>query len=169
MKILLVHTPFNYKKPLTIVSHLIRKVARTYYNHAAFLIEYNGLQFIIESDIHGVVKTPLKEWIREQSVKVYEIPAALEFNAHNKAMSMVSKLGYSFIDLLWFMPIFILTNKYYGLTKEESCNKPTCYEFIARVLNFNNWWRMTPNELKDELNERGYLCLGDFKAHDLLK
>lgn len=169
MKILLIHTPFNYKRPLTAVAHLIRKIAKTYYNHAAFLIEYNGLQYVVESDIHGVVRTPLKDWVRQQSVKVYEVPESIEFNTHNKAMSMVGKVGYSFFDLLWFMPIFILTNKYYGLTQDESKNKPTCYEFIARCLEFNNWWRMTPNELKDELYNRAYNYVGEFNAKDLIK
>ena len=170
MKIILVHTPFNPKKPLTIIAHLIRKIAGTFYNHCAFLVELNGLQYVLESDIKGVVKTPLKEWIKNQTCNVYEIPQELEFNAHNKANAMVGKLGYSFIDLLWFMPIFILTNKFYGMTIDESKNKPTCYEYVARVMEFSNWWRMTPNELKKELELRNYKQVGfNVHAKNLLK
>jgi hypothetical protein len=157
MKILLVHTPFDWKRPITILSHLIRKVARTFYNHASFLVEIKGVLYILESDINGVVKVKYVDWVKEQIISVYEIPDELQFKSGNRAKAMIGHFSYSFFDLLWFMPIYIFTNKWYGRTIEEASNKPTCYEYIARVMEFKNWYRMTPNELKTEMESRGFL------------
>jgi hypothetical protein len=155
MKILLVHTPFNWRRPLTLVAYLIRKVTGTYYNHACFLHEVDGHQLILESDIKGVVKTHLVDWAKQQIVAVYVIKDMPEA-AVKRAYSFVGQFSYSFMDLLWFMPLYLLTNKFYGRTVDEAKNKPTCYEYLARVLDMQNWHRMTPNEFSAECKKRGY-------------
>ena len=156
MKIELVHTPFEADRPLTTIPHLIRKVANTFFNHCSILQETNGLKWIVESDISGVVDVKLEKWVRHQIVDEFEIPSDQERYYHNRAQTMIGKFKYSFWDLIWFMPIYIFTKKWYGQTIEDSKNRPTCYEFVARVLEMDNWYRMTPNELKEELIRRGY-------------
>jgi hypothetical protein len=170
MKIILVHTPFKWSKPLTIISHLIRKVSKTFYNHASFLIEEDGEQLILESDIHGVVSEKLVDWVRNQTVSVYEVPAKLRPKVRKMAVESVGKFGYSFADLFWFMPIYIITNKWYGRTVDEAKNKPTCYEYLAKCLGFDNWFRMTPNEFKNEMEKRGFKQVSyNIKSKDLIK
>lgn len=153
MKILLVHTPFNWRRPLTIVSFLIRKVTGNYYNHCAFLDGFT----ILESDVHGVVSTSLKDWTRQQIVSVYDISelANIEF-VRRKAYSQIGKFKYSFADLLWFMPIYLLTGKWFGRTVEDSDNKPTCYEYVARCLNFENWHKMDPETFISQCKKYNY-------------
>jgi len=169
MKIILVHTPFKWSKPLTIVSHLIRKVTRTFYNHASFLLEENGEQLILESDMEGVISKPLVDWVRNQTVSVYEIPEEMVSIVKEKAIDSVGKVKYSFADLLWFMPIYIITNKWYGRTVDEAKNKPTCYEYLAKCLGLDNWYRMTPNEFKYEIEKRGFKQISyNIKSKDLI-
>lgn len=169
MKILLVHTPFDWKRPLTIVAYLIRKVTGNYYNHCAFLDEPLGKQEILESDINGVVRTPLVDWIKNQTVTVVEIPSELRVSSRMKAHSMVGRFGYSFVDLFWFMPIYIITGKFYGRKADTAKNKPTCYEYCAYCLDMSNWFRMTPDEFQSNLG-KGYKILNtNITAKQLLR
>ena len=157
MKILLVHTPFNIKRPLTIVSWLIRKVTGSRWNHCAIMVTINGVKFIVESDIKGVVMIPFKNWVKEQEVAVYGVLESSYRNA--KMYEKVGVSGYSFADLFWFMPIYLLTGQFYGRKVDGYSNKPTCYEFAAWVLDFKDWYKMTPEKFKNEL-ENSQLCTG---------
>lgn len=146
MKILLVHTPFNWKRPLTLIAYLIRKVTGTYWNHCAILIELNSYFFVVESDIKGVTITPYKNWVKEQTVKIYKVPDTDVLKS--KVLSKCGKVGYSFKDLFWFMPIYLLTGQFYGQKVDGFSNKPTCYEYVAWVLGLTSWYKMTPNDFE---------------------
>jgi hypothetical protein len=157
MKVLLVHTPFNIKRPLTIIAWLIRKVTKTHWNHCAILIKIDGVDFIIESDIKGVTMLPLKNWAKEQEVAVYGI---LEGSyRRNKILEKVGKVGYSFKDLFWFMPVYLITGQFYGQKVDGYSNKPTCYEFAAWWLDMQDWYMMTPANFKKQL-EDSKVCTG---------
>lgn len=157
MKILLVHTPFNIKRPLTIIAWLIRKVTGSKWNHCAIMVTINGVKFIVESDIKGVIMIPFKNWVKDQEVAVYGVLESSYRNA--KMYEKVGVSGYSFKDLFWFMPIYLLTGQFYGRKVNGYSNKPTCYEFAAWVLDFKDWYKMTPEKFKNEL-ENSKLCTG---------
>lgn len=150
MRILLVHTPFNWKRPLTIISYLIRRVTGSYWNHCAVLIELNGYHFIVESDIKGVVITPYKNWVKEQEVRIYKVPDTDILKS--RVLSKCGKVGYSFKDLFWFMPLYLITGQFYGQKVDGFSNKPTCYEFVAWLIGLRNWYKMTPNEFELNVN-----------------
>lgn len=154
MRILLVHTPFNWKRPLTIISWLIRKVTTSHWNHCALLVELHGQPFIIESDIKGVVMMPFKNWVRQQQIAVFN---TLE-SSHRmtNALKKVGVSGYSFADLFWFMPIYLLTGQFYGRKVDGYSNKPTCYEFAAWVHDFPDWYKIEPKTFINELYRRRY-------------
>ncbi len=150
MKILLVHTPFNWKRPLTLIAYLIRKVTGTYWNHCAVLIELNNYFFVVESDIKGVTITPYKNWVKEQTIKIYRVPDTDVLKS--KVLSKCGKVGYSFKDLFWFMPIYLFTGQFYGQKVDGFSNKPTCYEYVAWVLGLTSWYKMTPNTFEKFAN-----------------
>lgn len=144
MKILLVHTPFDWKRPLTLLAWAIRKATGSYWNHAAILVELHGDKFILESDIKGVRLVPYSAWVKKQIVEVWHV----WHPDYKKALSRVGYTGYGFMDLLWFMPIYLITKRFYGRKADESDNRPTCYEYVAWVLGFHNWFKMTPDKFR---------------------
>ena len=165
MKILLVHTPFEPKRPLTLIALGIRKVCKTHWNHCALLIELLGIKMIIESDIQGVRILPYKNWVKNQRVLIYDVPKVNR--DYSRALSKCGKVGYSFIDLFWFMPIYLITGQFYGRKVDGFSNKPTCYELVAWIINFENWYKMTPNQFIAQLEDNGYICEGSKKASEL--
>jgi len=166
MKALIVHTPLNWKRPLTFISWAIRKFAKTYYNHAAFLITIDKNQFIVEADMHGVILIPFKDWIKEQKVTVYKVPKSYRA----KALSKVGNTKYDFASLLFYQLINTVTGKYYGYTDErKAAEKFYCYEYLAWVLGLSKWYSMLPNPFKEWADDNLKLEFENIDAIELLE
>lgn len=166
MKAIIVHTPFNWKRPLTIVSWLIRKFTKTYYNHAAFIVTIDHNEFVLEADMKGVILIPLKDWVKEQVVTVYKMPKYYRA----KAMSKVGNTKYDFASLLFYGLINTLTGKYYGYTDDrKAAERFYCYEYLAWVLGIPKWYSMLPNPFKKWADENLKLEFEKISAKDLLE
>jgi hypothetical protein len=170
MQIVLVHSPLNWKRPLSLVGYLIRKITKTYWNHASFLITLYGQKFILESDIKGVVLIPFKEWVGEKTIMIYE--AQLSREDIVKAMSKIGVTKYDFASLLWFGLVRSVTGRYYGFTVERRAAKTFyCYEYLGWVMNMPNWYKVLPNEFVTYLEENKYRKVFEepVKAKTLIK
>lgn len=170
MKIIRVYKPFKWSKPLRIVSHIIRKVTGDRWHHVALLDE----QYISESDFKGVIQTYYKEWINDYQLQIIEVPSdEYEKNEYYKIIHYFvdAKPRYAFEDLLWmliwYFTKFLFGRGYFLGSKSKCKNYPTCYEYVARVLNMENWYRMTPTEFKNECDKRGYKVIAECSDKDL--
>lgn len=167
----LVNRPFSLMKPGTIVPYLIRKVTNTFWNHALLLIKIDNVWYILEADTPRVQMIPLSAYEDTKLIEVYPIEGESPegysnlFELQKKAMSVIYKVKYSLADLLWFMPIYIAFNKFFGRRYESFKNKMTCYEYVAWVLSLENWFRMTPNEFNAELQKKVYNPTGGMKFY----
>ncbi len=170
MQIVLVHSPLNFKRPLSIVGYLIRKITKTYWNHASFLVTIHGQKFILESDINGVVALPFKDWAMEKTIAIYNFDyGQVELN---KAWGKVGVTKYDFGSLLWFGLIRSLTGKYYGFTVErKAAKKFYCYEYLAWVMNMEGWYNILPNEFIARIEDMGLepIHAHPIKAKDLIE
>jgi hypothetical protein len=170
MQIVLVHSPLNWKRPLSLVGFLIRKITKTYWNHASFLTYAPGGQkFILESDINGVVAIPFKDWAKEQTIAIYDFDYGQA--EINKAWGKVGVTKYDFASLLWFGLVRSLTGKYYGFTVErKAAKKFYCYEYLAWVMGMPNYYNILPNEFIKQIEDMGLESLHGtpIKAKDLI-
>jgi len=164
LQILMVHTPFNWKRPLTIISHLIRKVTCHFFNHGSVRILLEGKWFIVESDIKGVILIPYEDWVKEQIVDVWIPPNAHEIEAANlpfnnktvrqRLLSKVGKTKYDFLSLFWFMLVYKLTGKFYGFTSERKATKTLyCFEYIAWAFGYKEWFKVDGGAMETALKE----------------
>lgn len=162
IKIMLVEVPFNWRKPLTIVAFLIRLFTGTKNNHASFIYKVGSVWYVIESDFSGVVKVKFTDWNKKnQLVTIYDLPSEYQtdpmmFRLKRSIDKEIGNKRYGLFDLIWFMPIYLITGKYYGRTIDQAENNPTCYEFLANKLNFDDWYKMTPHNFANQLDSRGY-------------
>lgn len=146
--IVLVHTPFNWKRPLTILSHLIRLFTKSFWNHAASIVEIWGINYIVESDINGVTILPYKDWVKNQTITVFRVPFVNKKEFSVRSMSKVGFVKYDFKGLLFYGPISLITNKWYGKSDERKAAKRFfCSEKVAWDHEFPNWYSMRPNQL----------------------
>lgn len=169
IRIILVHTPFNWRRPLTIISHLIRLVTGNFWNHAAILVRLGNSWFIVESDIKGVVLLPFKEWIKEQTIQVWKpLESSYRFD---RMMGKVGHTKYDFLSLFWFQLVYQLTGKFYGFTSERKAAQTFyCYEFIAWVYEFDEWFKVDPEDFIEQMEDRQMTMIQDrIKASDYEK
>lgn len=166
MKIIRVYKPFKWSKPLRIVSHIIRKVAGDRWHHVALA---NG-QMISEADFKGLIETYYKDWIDDYQLQIIEVPLK-DINTRLMSEMLSQKLRYGFEDLFymlgWYFTKFLFGRGYFLGSKSKCKNYPTCYEYMARVLNMDNWYRMTPTEFKNECDKRGYKVIAECSDKDL--
>lgn len=166
MKAIIVHTPLNWKRPLTLISWAIRKFAKTYYNHAAFIVTIDHIDFVVEADMKGVVMIPLKDWVKEQIVTVYKVPKFYRA----KALTKVGNTKYDFGSLFFYQLINTVTGKYYGYTDERKAAKRFyCYEYLAWVLELPKWYTMLPNPFKEWADSNLKLEFEKISAKELLE
>jgi len=169
MQIVLVHSPFSFKRPLSLIGWAIRKVTRTYWNHASLLVDIHGTKMMLESDINGVVAIPFKEWAKEKEIAIYDFDYGQR--EISKAWSKVGHTKYDFLSLLWFVLIRAVTGKYYGYTTERKAAKRFyCYEYLAWVMGMDNYYNILPHEFIKHLENEGLvpLHIEPIKAKDLI-
>lgn len=162
MKILLVHTPFDWKRPITTLPHLIRKVAGVFNNHGSFLID----GYIYESDINGVVKVPLKEWAKNQTITVYEFD---DIYAVSTAINLVNKHKYDFMSLFIYQPIYLATGWYLGRRKRIGAKRFYCFEYLAYCLNYEMFYKVTPKEFNEYCDRNFKKTHANINIHDYIK
>jgi len=136
--VILVHNYFDLKVT-TPLSLLIQALTRSYYHHCA--IYHNG--FIYESTAKGVQKThDLNEYL-EGIGSIREV-AICRLPNYNK-FSIFALVGakYNYIALFWQF-IKQVFNKYYGTKKPK---RYTCSQFIAKVLDYDNWAEIDPQDI----------------------
>jgi len=155
----LVHRPFDLNKPGTLLPWAIRTVAKTFWNHCLLMIKIESQWWIVESDTPKVHLIPLSSYEDTKLIEIWPINEKTEKGLQwlnelkQKALSRVYLTKYAKADLIWFMPIYIWSKKFYGQKVDSPKNKATCYEYIAWCLGFDEWYRMTPNEFYSELIE----------------
>lgn len=153
IKVALVHTPFEWNKPLTIIPHLIRKVAKVFNNHSCFFTKINGTWYVLESDIHGV-RNPViwSDWINKQTVTVYDIPNSTYVRIN--ALGACGKVKYDFLSLFVIMPIYILTGFYIGShLRRIQNNRLYCMEYNAWAMGHPTAFKITPQEFNEFLDQ----------------
>lgn len=171
MKIVLVHTPFDWKRPITTLPHLIRKVAGVFNNHGSFEIDGK----IYESDISGVVEIPLSEWKKNQTITIYEykdlgpaghpIPKVVEMTAKN----LVRKHKYDFLSLFVWQPIYLATGWYLGYRNHKASQRFYCFEYLAYCMGIENWYKITPKEFNQWCDKYLTKTHANIKIHDYIE
>lgn len=162
MKILLVHTPFDWKRPITTLPHLIRKVAGVFNNHGSFLID----GYIYESDINGVVKVPIREWAKNQTITVYDCN---EYYAERVAKNIVGKHRYDFMSLFIYQPIYLATGWYVGREKRKAENRMYCFEYLSYCLGQHKWYKVTPKEFNEYCDRNFKKTHANINIQDYIK
>ncbi len=166
MKIVRVYKPFTWKKPLRIVSHIIRQVTGDRWHHVAIADK----RYVYESDFKGVISTLVYLWPDDYQCQVIDVSDD-NFNKEEFDKMVFKKVRYGFEDLLfmliWYFTKWLLGRGIFIGNKTKCKNYPTCYEFVARVLNMENWYRMTPTEFKNQCDKRGYRIVAECSDKDL--
>lgn len=149
------HIPFSWKNPLKVVAHLIRKVAKTFYNHALFLILIEDNWFVVETSSSKIRMVPYRHWVKDQ---VLEVTPVLDGSlVRGKIMDSIGHNSYDYMSLLLLKPFEIFSKRKIKDQIFLSSENMYCYEFLAWALNFPEYWRIEPEQFSSELQKRGFI------------
>lgn len=141
------HRPFDWRKPLTIMSHLIRKVAKVFNNHGSIRIAKK----VFEAEMTGVEEVELLKWKKNQLITTYEVKLTPE---QLQRVYALKDTKYDYWSLFLWQPIYIITGLYLGNTKARKAAKRLyCFEYLAYVLGLPNFYKITPQEINDYLDK----------------
>lgn len=126
--------------------------ASGYYNHSAFIFNFNGTPFVIEADyIEGrknkaaMVLRPLSKYTDhpEKYELLYRVPY-FDIPEHilNEEIARINGVPYDYANILLFNPIQILTGWWWGRDGKFSKRRVNCHEGVM-VLTNRCYYRMT--------------------------
>lgn len=133
-----------------LLSRIIRKLTKGRVNHSALAIEVWGELFIIDAQKDGTNLRPISEWNKKYkySYKIFR-PTDFSTEIRSKAISKIGSTPYDFLSLIVWQPIYILTGKWHGRSKENADDRMYCSEYIAWLFNYENWWQLSPQAVYD--------------------
>lgn len=135
----------------------IRTLTKSEFNHTAFVIVIEDITFVIEAQGNGVNLKTYDSWIKEYNYS-YILHRYKYHNAEYgkfvraRALSKTGVTGYDIGSLTVFQPVYLLTNKWIGRTKEDAENRFYCSEFVAWVIGIEEFWKYNPDMLYKLLN-----------------
>lgn len=135
-----------------LLATLIQKFTRSRINHTAYVLEIWGELYVIDSQKDGTNPRKLEDWVNKFK---YEIIvhrrltiSKEELELQNKrAMSKSGITPYDFKSLLWYQPKYLITGKWKGKENEDSESRMYCSEFVAWVVQLDNYWKLCPYDV----------------------
>jgi hypothetical protein len=150
-------TPVLIHRPANLISKGIRLVTGSYWNHAGFKVQVEGIMMFVEA-VEGSVRI----WTWENAKSYYD-----DSNCEYKYLpdcvmerSYVSKLGASY-EFMRFLrdPAYLLSYKLFGecwvtdtLSNLDDPTKFVCFELLAYCMGKQRPWRATGKTFDNKLN-----------------
>lgn len=132
-----------------LLSRLIMRFTKSRKSHTAIVVECWGQLYVVDAQRRGVNPTPLYDWHKHYG---YEITVSRDLNlSDKKALSIksFSKVGltrYDISSLFIIYPIYLFTGKWIA-KKSKDDNKNYCSDYVAWVKGFDNYWKMSPEDV----------------------
>lgn len=153
------YVPFNIKKPLTIVSHLIRKITGLRWHHTNHFVWWKDCLMINEIDAGKVLVYPASNGNLKRQIKVFiphhrnndsDLSKQKSLQSDIKLVSRIGKTKYDYRGLFFHHVIDLLFGIWIGpKCPGKAYEKFVCSEYTAWVEDIENAYRYRP---KDVLN-----------------
>jgi hypothetical protein len=130
-----------------LISFLISFFTKSDITHTALFISVWGEPFIIDAQKDGVNLRPFDEWLKKYNYTyIVSRPIGIEEKSLAfKAMKKLGITGYDYVSLLLKYPIHFIFKKWL----KNSEQKMYCSEYVAWVLDIENYERLSPVDLYD--------------------
>lgn len=144
----------------SLISRLIRRFTKSRISHTALVLRIEGTLFIADSQRDGTHLRPFNDWQRKYKYKfwVHRLRHSNRVNRRGivkaKALDVIGTKKYDFASLLWYHPRYILTGRWKGKKTDSADERFYCSEFVAYCWDFPKWWRLSPEDLKEFLNNQ---------------
>lgn len=131
MKIILVHNPFNWKKPRTWLALIIRLVTKSQWNHCALAVELDGVECVSDFQEHYKLR-PISEWLYEDTSRKVRYKEFVSEHADRWIVDQIMFASGRFKGYDWLKLVNHLTKRKLGFTVfKENDKRFVCSEWIG--------------------------------------
>lgn len=146
VRLLSLHSPFDWRKPKRYLCFLIRFITRSYWNHSAILVNIDGTDYVIESDMNGVVMIPFENYKRHGIIKLSENTYQVPWERISKHIGVTK---YDFRNLIFHQTLKEVFGIYITPKQGRKGEKFVCSEWDAYVIDKPNPWSWTPRQISE--------------------
>ena len=146
VRLLSLHSPFDWRKPKRYLCFLIRFITRSYWNHSAILVNNDGVDEVVEVDTKGVVKVPFEKYKRHGIIKLSENTYQVPWERISKHIGVAK---YDFRNLIFHQTLKEVFGIFITPKQGRKGERFTCSEFVAYVLDLPEPWTYTPRQISE--------------------
>jgi hypothetical protein len=146
IKVLSLHSPFDWRKPKRYLCFLIRFITRSYWNHSAILANIDGIDQVVEADIDGVVKIPFEEYKQNGVIKLSEKTYQVDWERISKHIGVAK---YDYRNLFFHQALKEIFGIYITPKPGRKGEKFVCSELVAYALKKPEPWSWTPRQISE--------------------
>lgn len=146
VKILSLHSPFDWRKPKRYLCFLIRFITRSYWNHSAIVVHIDNENYVVESDLNGVVIIPFENYSHNGIIKLSDSTFSVDWH---RIESKVGVAKYDFRNLVVHQTLKEVFGIFITPKQGRKGEKFTCSEFVAYVLDLPEPWTYTPKQISE--------------------
>ena len=137
----------------------IMKFTRGRWSHTAVVVECWGQIYIVDAQLNGVNARPYEEWVKEFNYEYKVSRPKFQIEPKDFSIRAFTKVGstkYDVISLIWHQPLYIITGKWNGKTRDNATGRMYCSEYVGWLYNMPKWWELSPQDLYLNCLEPGY-------------
>lgn len=140
-----------------VISKAIKAFTGSKVSHTAHVVKVHGKVLIVEAQMRGVHIITYEEWVKRYGYKYVVARPQHMPNRNDFARDAFSKTSFRNYDIraiLIDFPWFLMTGKWIGEKTEAAVlldNKFNCSTLSGYLYKFDNWWKMTPQDIYEEV------------------
>ena len=146
VRILSLHSPFDWKKPKRYICFLIRFITNSYWNHSALFVNIGGVDYVVESDIGGVSMIPWTNYKKYGIIKLSENTYQVDWERISKHIGVTK---YDYRNLIVHQLLKELFGIYIAPKQGKKGEKFVCSEFVAYSIKLPIPWTWTPKQIAE--------------------
>lgn len=146
VRLLSLHSPFDWRRPKRYLCFLIRFVTQSYWNHSAVFLEFAGTDYVVEADINGVVIIPFENYKRHGIIKLSDNTFTVDYSRIEKKIGVAQ---YDFRNLIIHQTLKEVFGIFITPKQGRKGERFTCSEFVAYVLDLPEPWTYTPRQISE--------------------
>jgi hypothetical protein len=146
IRLLSLHSPFDWRKPKRYLCFLIRFITGSYWNHSAIFLKEGENDYIIEADTHGVSMIPFENYKRHGTIKLSDKTFLVEYE---RIKTKIGVAKYDFRNLIIHQTLKEVFGIFITPKQGRKGERFTCSEFVAYVLDLPEPWTYTPRQISE--------------------
>ena len=147
VEIIFTYRPFEWKKPISWINRITRKISKSPYDHIS--IKKEGWVYESTAGI-GVHKIKWSDWVKGREGTTVQVHQAPNHAFNWMIFQELNGRPYDYRSAI--LHVFKAKRR----MRKRAMKAFTCSEFVGAMMNQPNFWELLPSDIKEICNKRKY-------------